>query len=139
MSARAPSRRRIGSCRRRPLRLFFSKRPPQSLLRRVRSKLRLSRQDWQGSCPCSVSCIVRHMRKPHILIAGGGIGGLTAALALLRRGFDVDVYEQAPELKEVGAGVQISANGTRTLHALGLEAAVERVSWVPQAKEIRLW
>jgi salicylate hydroxylase len=36
---------------------------------------------------------------PHVLIAGGGIGGLTLALALLRRGFDVDVYEQAPELR----------------------------------------
>ena len=74
-----------------------------------------------------------------IAIVGGGIGGLAAALALLRQGIDVDVYEQAPELKEVGAGVQISANGTRVLHALGLEAAVEGVSWVPQAKEIRLW
>ncbi|MFL5003193.1 MAG: FAD-dependent monooxygenase [Xanthobacteraceae bacterium] len=72
-------------------------------------------------------------------IVGGGIGGLTAALALLRRGIDVDVYEQAPELKEVGAGVQISSNGTRVLYALGLQEAVERVSSMPTAKEIRLW
>ncbi|MFL5073024.1 MAG: FAD-dependent monooxygenase [Xanthobacteraceae bacterium] len=72
-------------------------------------------------------------------IVGGGIGGLTAALALLRRGIDVDVYEQAPELKEVGAGVQISSNGTRVLYALGLQEAVERVSSIPTAKEIRLW
>jgi salicylate hydroxylase len=42
--------------------------------------------------------------QPRVLIAGGGIGGLTAALALLRSGCDVDVYEQAAELKEVGAG-----------------------------------
>ena len=55
-----------------------------------------------------------------ISVVGGGIGGLTAALSLLRQGFDVDVYEQAVELKEVGAGVQISANGTRILFALGL-------------------
>jgi salicylate hydroxylase len=74
-----------------------------------------------------------------IAVVGGGIGGLTAALALLRAGIDVDVYEQAPELKEVGAGVQISANGTRVLHALGLQDAVARVSAVPTAKEIRLW
>jgi salicylate hydroxylase len=74
-----------------------------------------------------------------IAVVGGGIGGLTAALALLRAGIDVDVYEQAPELKEVGAGVQISSNGTRVLHALGLAAEVERVSSVPAAKEIRLW
>src|SRR5438445_336915 len=47
---------------------------------------------------------------PRVLIAGGGIGGLTAALALLRVGIDVEVYEQAQELKEVGAGVH---SGTR--------------------------
>src|SRR6267142_2666353 len=46
-----------------------------------------------------------------VLIAGGGIGGLTAALALLEHGIDVDVYEQAAELKEVGAGVQLGARG----------------------------
>jgi salicylate hydroxylase len=74
-----------------------------------------------------------------VAIVGGGIGGLTAALALLRQGIDVDVYEQAPELKEVGAGVQISSNGTRVLYALDLQEAVERVSSIPTAKEIRLW
>src|SRR5262245_57783169 len=74
-----------------------------------------------------------------IAIVGGGIAGLTAALALLREGFDVEVYEQAPGLKEVGAGVQISSNGTHVLYALGLQEAVERVSSVPTAKEIRLW
>src|SRR5262245_63570777 len=74
-----------------------------------------------------------------IAIVGGGIGGLATALALLRAGIDVDVYEQAPELKEVGAGVQISANGTRVLHALGLEADVERLGFVPPRKEIRHW
>ncbi len=58
--------------------------------------------------------------QPHVLIAGGGIGGLTAALALLRSGCDVDVYEQAAELKEVGAGLQLAANGTRVLHELGI-------------------
>jgi len=80
------------------------------------------------------------MRMPgKVAIVGGGIGGLAAALALLRHGLDVDVYEQAPELKEVGAGVQISANGTRVLFALGLQEAVERLCWVPKAKEIRLW
>ncbi len=72
-------------------------------------------------------------------IAGGGIGGLTAALALLRRGFDVDVYEQAPELREVGAGVQISANGSRALYALGVGEDVARLSCEASGKEIRLW
>ncbi len=51
--------------------------------------------------------------KPHILIAGGGIGGLTAAQALLKRGFNVDVYEQAADLREVGASLQISPKGKR--------------------------
>ena len=53
-------------------------------------------------------------RNFRVLIAGGGIGGLAAALALLKRGFDVDVYEQASELREVGAGVQLSANAIRS-------------------------
>lgn len=75
----------------------------------------------------------------HISIVGGGIGGLTAALALLRHGFDVDVYEQAPELREVGAGVQVSANGTRVLFALGLENEIMSVASEAGGKEIRLW
>jgi salicylate hydroxylase len=74
-----------------------------------------------------------------VAIVGGGIGGLTAALALIRRGIDVDVYEQAPELKELGAGVQISSNGTRVLYALGLGEAIERVGVIVAGKEIRLW
>ena len=78
-------------------------------------------------------------RKPHILIAGAGLGGLAAALALLRQGFDVDVYEQAPQLGEVGAGVQVSANGTRVLHALGVGEELGRLAWQPAGKELRLW
>ncbi len=74
-----------------------------------------------------------------IAIVGGGIGGLAAALALVRRGIDVEVYEQAPELRELGAGVQISANGTRVLHALGLKEALEKVQVLPAGKAIRLW
>ena len=62
-----------------------------------------------------------------ILIAGAGLCGLTTALALLRRGHDVRVFEQASELREVGAGVQLGSNGTRVLIALGLEAAMRQV------------
>ena len=76
---------------------------------------------------------------PHILIAGAGIGGLTAALALIRRGYRVSVLEQARELAEIGAGVQISANGAQALFSLGLEAALEAVWCEPAGKEIRLW
>jgi len=74
-----------------------------------------------------------------ILIAGAGIGGLTAALALLRNGIDVEVYEQALELKEVGAGVQLAANGTRVLYALGVGDELKALSCEAQGKEIRHW
>ena len=77
--------------------------------------------------------------QDRVAIIGAGIGGLTAALALIRQGIGVDVYEQAPELKELGAGVQISSNGTRVLYALGLGAEVERAGVIVAGKEIRLW
>jgi salicylate hydroxylase len=79
------------------------------------------------------------MSMNNIAIVGGGIGGLVAALALVRRGIDVDVYEQAPELRELGAGVQISANGTHVLHAVGLKQGLENVQVLPAGKAIRLW
>ena len=74
-----------------------------------------------------------------VLIAGAGIGGLTAALAALRQGHEVEVYEQASELKEVGAGVQLSANGTRVLYALGVGEELKSLSCEASGKEIRLW
>src|SRR5712691_7680434 len=74
-----------------------------------------------------------------IAVIGAGIGGLAAALALLRRGLDVDVYEQSPQLGEVGAGIQISSNGTRVLYALGLEQALHRVEVIPSRRQIRHW
>ena len=77
--------------------------------------------------------------QDRVAIVGAGIGGLTAALALIRQGIGVDVYEQAPELKELGAGVQISSNGTRVLYALGLGPAIEKLGVVVAGKEIRLW
>ena len=78
-------------------------------------------------------------RPKKILIAGGGIGGAAAALALLRRDFEVEVYEQAPELGEVGAGVQISPNGSRALDELGVYQALKAASCAPERKEFRLW
>src|SRR5882724_3689566 len=58
--------------------------------------------------------------KPKILIIGGGIGGLTAAIALRQAGFGVEVFERAAELKEIGAGIGLSANAIRVLKHLGL-------------------
>jgi len=77
--------------------------------------------------------------SPRVLVAGGGIGGLTAALALLRMGCDVEVFEQAPELKELGAGLQLAANGTRALYALGVGEELKALSCEAEGKEIRLW
>jgi salicylate hydroxylase len=74
-----------------------------------------------------------------IIVVGAGIGGLSAALTLERSGFEVKVFEQAPELREVGAGVQISPNATRILHRLGLEQPLRRFGVLPRAVVIRRW
>ncbi len=58
-----------------------------------------------------------------IAVIGGGIGGLAAALSLLRAGFDVHVYEQTRSLRDVGAGIQISPNASRILRRLDLAMA----------------
>ena len=64
--------------------------------------------------------------KPHIAIVGGGIGGLFAANALIAHGLRVSVYEQAPELGEIGAGVYLTPNSVRHLERVGLGAATEK-------------
>lgn len=74
-----------------------------------------------------------------IALAGGGIGGLTAALCLAQRGMDVEVFEQAHEFAEVGAGIQLSPNCSRVLHDLGLAQALEAVAFLPQGTEFRHW
>ena len=55
-----------------------------------------------------------------VLVSGGGIGGLAAALALVRQGFDVTVFEQAPEIGEIGAGIQLGPNAFHAFDALGV-------------------
>ncbi|MDI2028409.1 FAD-dependent monooxygenase [Saccharopolyspora sp. TS4A08] len=72
-------------------------------------------------------------------IIGAGIGGLTLAIALRRRGIRAAVYERADELREVGAAVALSANGTRVLHALGLRAPLDAASAVPTELIYRHW
>ena len=76
---------------------------------------------------------------PSVAVVGGGIGGLTAAVALLRAGLDVRVYEQARTLPAVGAGIQLAPNCTRILGRLGLLPAVARVGVRPTAFEFRRW
>jgi 5-methylphenazine-1-carboxylate 1-monooxygenase len=56
----------------------------------------------------------------HVIIIGGGIGGLAAALSLHEAGFEVDVYESAPELKPLGVGINVLPHAVRELSELGL-------------------
>lgn len=55
-----------------------------------------------------------------VLVAGGGIGGVAAALALVREGYRVQVFEQAPEIGEIGAGIQLGPNAFHAFDALGV-------------------
>ena len=61
-------------------------------------------------------------RTPKVAIVGAGIGGLTAAVAMHRRGIEVGVYEQSPQIAEIGAGVSLSPNAIKAFRALGLDA-----------------
>jgi 2-polyprenyl-6-methoxyphenol hydroxylase-like FAD-dependent oxidoreductase len=72
-----------------------------------------------------------------ILIAGGGIGGLAAAYALALKGFPVRVLEQAPEFREIGAGIQLGPNVFRALEKIGLLDAVLADAHRPPAMEMR--
>ncbi len=72
-----------------------------------------------------------------ILVAGAGIGGLTAALALARKGFRVVIFEQAEELSETGAGIQLSPNATRLLLELDLGDRLRPQVVMPEHLSIR--
>ena len=68
---------------------------------------------------------------PDVIVVGGGIGGLSAAFALTRKGLRVRVLERSAEFGEVGAGIQIAPNCTRILHAYGLLAEAEELGVRP--------
>src|SRR5918911_5176560 len=72
-------------------------------------------------------------------IIGGGIGGLTAAVALRQAGFDVDLYEQTPELTEIGGGINMGPNAVRMLRRLGLGAWLDREGVQPLSTHQRRW
>ncbi|ALE80666.1 FAD-dependent monooxygenase [Pseudonocardia alni] len=74
-----------------------------------------------------------------ITVTGGGLGGLTAALALRRQGFRATVLEAAPQLGEVGAGIQTAPNASRILFGLGLRRSLERIHTAPQDQVRRRW
>lgn len=73
-----------------------------------------------------------------VLIVGGGIGGLTAALCCLHFGHEVTVFEQASELGDVGAGIQLPPNAMKVFEALGLEEAIAAKAFRPEAIEARM-
>lgn len=75
----------------------------------------------------------------NVLIVGGGVGGLTAALCLARCGNKVSIFEQSPVLGEVGAGLQLSPNSTRVLHDLGLEQALLQSAFLPEGTQFKQW
>ena len=74
-----------------------------------------------------------------IAVVGAGIGGLTAEVALRQAGFEVDVYEQAPELTEVGGGINMGPNASRILYRLGLGDALDREAVRPLSTHQRRW
>lgn len=78
------------------------------------------------------------LRRMKALIAGGGIGGITTALASVDAGIDVALFEKSAALGEVGAGIQISPNGVKVLDRLGLRDAIDRVAFRPEALEMRM-
>ena len=67
------------------------------------------------------------MPQYKILVAGAGLGGLAAASCLMKAGHQVAIYEQAPALAEVGAGIQVSANAMHVLRDLGMESDIARI------------
>ena len=73
-----------------------------------------------------------------VIISGAGIGGLTAALCFLHHGAEVTVLERAPELGEVGAGIQLPPNAMKVFQTLGLEDALVDIAFRPKALEARM-
>src|SRR6056297_2084243 len=92
-----------------------------------------------GALPPRFSCfkaIRMNLNAKRIVILGGGIAGLAAAIALRGQGADVTVLEKAGAIEEVGAGLQISPNGTAVLRALGVAAQVAETA--PRATAVVL-
>jgi salicylate hydroxylase len=82
---------------------------------------------------------MQQTKKPKVLIAGGGIGGITALLALRQRGIAAELFEQAEAFTQVGAGIQVSCNATRILQTLGLGEALARIAYYPEGRDYRAW
>src|SRR3954463_3844582 len=79
------------------------------------------------------------IRKPKIAVIGAGIGGLTAAVALHQRNIDVEVYEQSPQIAEIGAGVSLSPNAIKAFRALGLDEHIAAIGFESDNQIVRAW
>jgi|TARA_B110000977_G_scaffold87486_3_gene116387 salicylate hydroxylase len=79
------------------------------------------------------------VKNQHVLITGGGIGGLTAALCLAKQGHRIDLFEQAASFEEIGAGIQLSPNCSRVLHHLGLQESLKQFGFLPEGTQLRHW
>ncbi len=78
-------------------------------------------------------------RNLRIALVGGGLGGLAAAIALSRSGFDIRIFEQSNQIKEVGAGITLTPNAVKILCALGLEADLKKHGFEPESMVTRNW
>ena len=80
------------------------------------------------------------MKKSLVVgIVGGGIGGVALARSLWQSGISFRLFEQAPEFKEVGAGIQMTPNAVKVLNSLGLENEIQKVGFLPEAMVGRSW
>src|ERR1700733_5885762 len=85
-------------------------------------------RNYMTAHPSLIHAVSTHESMLNIGIIGGGIGGVSAAVALHRAGIQATVYERAPELREVGAGMMLWPNATRVLKDLGLLEKVAALS-----------
>ena len=77
--------------------------------------------------------------KPKAIIVGGGIGGLTAGIALRQSGIDAVVYERAPELTEIGAGIALASNALKVFSTLGLADQITACGAPLASGAIKTW
>jgi len=87
----------------------------------------------------SVRIVMMNRKKPSVAIVGAGMGGLAAASTLGQVGFDAQVYEQAPHLERIGAGIQMMPNAMKVLRRIGVEDRVRALSFQPYSHLNRVW